>query len=195
MDIINQATLDQLNALSSAELVIHASSTQITMRLGAIVSVSNYKFIASAGRAARGASFDTKTRTLTLNLIPMSDMTKQSIGFLDGGPAAKGYTWGGSFFEMSDETYANAVGLYPADNLKRLISLARRLAGGKAKIFATTNEAWAKRNARKAKYNPHEIATEDMDMPMWDPVAGEWFDMEIETRAHAEMRDPSQRQF
>lgn len=184
MKALTQADLDQLNALSSESLSVDATPQKIVMRLKAVVALSNFKTLAAAGRSGHGASFNSTSKTLTLPLIPKSRATKGtlSIGF----PGAPGSTVidvvrvDGACIRLSDEALGQTVAFSHCD-VDRLIALAKRLAGGKAKTFRTTKEAFASRN--RTAVNTRASRPEDMDMPMWDPARGEWYDQEVEVRA------------
>jgi hypothetical protein len=64
--------------------------------------------------------------------------------------------------------------------LDKLIKLAQRLGGKKAKTYASTSEAARARPASK-KQNSPIAAPQHMDMPLWDSVKQEWYDGEIES--------------
>ena len=58
MKLLFTEQLAELNALNSEKLFVEATSWKITMRLQAVVAITNYKALAAAGRVGDGASFD-----------------------------------------------------------------------------------------------------------------------------------------
>ena len=202
MKIFTQADLDQFNALSCDVVRIHATPALITIQLLKVVALANFKAIAAASRTCPGAQFNATTKTLTVPLIEKSELVpgKMWLGF-PGDPTSEHadvFRARGQTYQFSDEALASLVCLCPSESINKVIAVANRLAGGKAKTFNTTTDAF---KARKAAANARKPAAhskaaiiggqdpEEMDMPMWDPARGEWYDQEWETRDGGQMRD------
>lgn len=189
MRILEQSDIDQLNTLSSNTLEVKADENKITARLLVVVALSNFKALAAMGRLGEGASFDAASKTLSIQTIKKSDLAPAKMKYLDGS-VDEGFRVGGLFYPMPQEQLDLALSLYPFNNYDKLIGLAQRLGGKKAKTFATIKDAFAAKKAAAPKATQNEsVGPEEMDMPMWDPVRREWFDQEIETRPNAEMRE------
>ncbi|BFI96306.1 MAG: hypothetical protein RSP_18160 [Rhodanobacter sp.] len=149
MKLLTQEDLNSLVAMSSPSLTIAATQKQATLRLAQVVALTNFKAIASAGRVGSGAAFDNKTKTLTLTFRPVSEAVPGSmaIGF-EGKETVHGFRFQGQFYEAPVDTLADVVAIYPHDNWAGLVKVAKRLAGGKAKTFATVREAMKQRQPR-----------------------------------------------
>ena len=176
MRLLSKQDIAALNALTSANLAVTATSQKITMRLTALVALTNFKALASAGRIGTGAQFDSKTKTLTVDLLSPIACKSRDMRIGSEIVTVK-QTPCGSLLEVSDEEWAATTAIYPFSNLSSLEKLAQRLSGKKAKIFSTASEM----NAQRKKKVPRMDRSE-MDMPMWDPIRKEWYDLEIETR-------------
>lgn len=180
MKFIRQADLDQLNTLASDKLAIRATPSRITIQLTAVVAMTHFKTLAAGGRAGAGASFDGKTRTLTLELQSTSAMTPGKMAMGYGEAPAEGFWINDRFYEVSAAAVEDVLSIYPNDNFATLLKLATKLKGGKVQTFESTKaDAAARREKQKAR---EAVRPEDMDMPEWDPVRREWYDLEIETR-------------
>ena len=183
MHMITQAKINELNELSSDTLEVKATAHKITMRLAAVVALTNFKALASAGRAGYEASFNGSTKTLTLPLIPKAEFVPGKISLGDG-EKIDVYRVRGMTLEISDQAMADAIAGCP-HNLEKLIKLAARLGGKKAKIYASTSDAF--KNRKSKKQATPTMRPENMDMPLWDPVKQEWYDGELES-CDGEMR-------
>ena len=181
MKFIRQSDLDALNAVTSDKLAVRATAARITFQLTAVVAMTNFKTLAAGGQAGAGASFDGKTRTLTLELQPTSAMSPGSMAMGYGEAPAEGFWINELFYEVAAEAVEDVLAIYPHDNYATLLKLATKLKGGKVQTFANTKAAAEARRAKRREAERGE--PEDMDMPEWDPVRREWYDLEIETRA------------
>lgn len=185
MEMITQAKIDELNALSSDTLEVKATAHQITMRLAAVVAITNFKTLAAAGRAGHGASFNGSTKTLTLPLIPKAEFVPGKMA-LGGGEQIPVCRVRGMILEINADTMEQAIAGCP-HNIDKLIKLATRLGGKKAKVYTSTADATRARKASKKPTVP-AMGPEDMDMPLWDPVKNEWYDGELESSGNGKMR-------
>lgn len=195
MKLLTQAKIDALNALTSNNLSVQASPTRIVMQLQAVVAMTNFKALAGAGRVGHGASFDSRTKALTIALLAPSACKRRQIRMGTNATAdlVDAYeTPDRLLIQTSDENWAATVAIYPFDNFAAIEKLAERLAGTKAKTFPSTRAATAARNAPRSTSSMRR-ASQDMDMPMFDPATREWYDQEIESRAGGIARQVEQR--
>lgn len=186
MKLLTHEDLQSLSDLSSANLAITVSTTAVTLRLTQVVALTNFKAVAAAGRAGPSASFDGKTKTLVLALRPVSDAVPgvMTIGF-EGKQVAHGFRFGGQFYEAASNILDDVVAIYPNDNWKQLMAVAKRLSGDKAKTFKNTKDAMT--HKRVARKRGSSQSSTDMDMPMWDPLRREFYDGEWESRTGGRM--------
>ena len=176
MKLLFTEQLAELNALNSEKLFVEATSWKITMRLQAVVAITNYKALAAAGRVGDGASFDARTRTLTVYLKQKSECEQHDGGF---------FVDYFRFLRVDSDTWERAVAVYQYDNFDALLQLAKRLAKKGAKTFSSTQEATAGRGARARAatygYNDPRRPPQHMDIPVWEKDAdgkGHWRDAE-----------------